>query len=78
MRGQFLVLLLMLSSGPHVDVSHPWPMSLISSIFGTDDDGEITTALYTIANVSLRAGLAGYGDTYVAIQLGCRTLPAWD
>lgn len=39
-------------SGPHVDVSHPWPMSLISSIFGTDDDEEITTALYTIANVS--------------------------
>ena len=28
------------------------PMSLISSIYGTDDDEEILTALYTIANVS--------------------------
>ena len=27
-------------------------MSLISSIYGTDDDIEILTALYTIANVS--------------------------
>lgn len=27
------------------------PMSLISSIYGSDDDNEITTALYMIANV---------------------------
>ena len=27
------------------------PMSQISNIFGTDDDSEIVTALYTIANV---------------------------
>ena len=31
---------------------HSRPMSLISSIYGTDDDEEILTALYTIANVS--------------------------
>ncbi|KAF8520126.1 Six-hairpin glycosidase-like protein [Gautieria morchelliformis] len=43
--------------GPHVDVFHPWPMSLISSIFGTDDDDEITTALYTIANNTAGLGL---------------------
>ena len=35
-----------------MDAWHPWPMSLISSIFGTDDDNEILDALYTIANVS--------------------------
>lgn len=27
------------------------PMSLVSSIFGSDDDAEILDALYTIANV---------------------------
>ncbi|KAF8592528.1 glycoside hydrolase family 125 protein [Ramaria rubella] len=43
--------------GPHVDVYHPWPMSLISSIFGTDDDDEITTTLYTIANNTAGLGL---------------------
>ena len=37
--------------GPHVDPWHPWPMSHISAIFGTDDDQEILTSLYTIANV---------------------------
>lgn len=40
-------------SGPHVDNFHPWPMSLISSIYGTDDDQEILQYLYTIANVCL-------------------------
>ncbi|GJJ07348.1 hypothetical protein Clacol_001549 [Clathrus columnatus] len=43
--------------GPHVDVYHPWPMSLVSSIFGTDDDQEILTALYTIANNTAGLGL---------------------
>jgi len=28
------------------------PMSLVSSVFGSDDDGEILDALYTIANAS--------------------------
>ena len=41
-----------LSSGPHVDAYHPWPMSQISAVFGTDDDGEILNSLYLIANVS--------------------------
>ncbi|KAI0092796.1 Six-hairpin glycosidase-like protein [Irpex rosettiformis] len=43
--------------GPHVDVWNPWPMSQISSIFGTDDDEEITTALYLIANNTAGLGL---------------------
>jgi len=43
--------------GPHVDVFHPWPMSLISSIYGTDDDQEITQLLYTIANNTAGLGL---------------------
>ncbi|KAI0346760.1 hypothetical protein BDW22DRAFT_1480505 [Trametopsis cervina] len=43
--------------GPHVDVWNPWPMSQISSIFGTDDDEEISTALYLIANNTAGLGL---------------------
>ncbi|KAF9469076.1 Six-hairpin glycosidase-like protein [Collybia nuda] len=43
--------------GPHVDPWHPWPMSQISAIFGTDDDTEIMKALYTIANNTNGLGL---------------------
>jgi len=43
--------------GPHVDAWNPWPMSLISSIFGTDDDDTIVTALYTVANNTAGLGL---------------------
>ncbi|KAJ7496343.1 hypothetical protein B0H11DRAFT_1801467 [Mycena galericulata] len=43
--------------GPHVDAWNPWPMSQISSIYGTDDDEEILTALYTIANNTAGLGL---------------------
>jgi len=43
--------------GPHVDDVHPWPMSLITSIFGTDDDATITKDLYTIANNTNGLGL---------------------
>lgn len=39
--------------GPHVDAWHPWPMSQISAVFGTDDDDEIVKRLYLIANVRL-------------------------
>jgi meiotically up-regulated gene 157 (Mug157) protein len=39
-------------SGPHVDTVHPWPMSLISAIYGSDDEEEIENLLYTIVNVS--------------------------
>ncbi|KAI0320258.1 Six-hairpin glycosidase-like protein [Amylostereum chailletii] len=43
--------------GPHVDVFHPWPMSQISAIFGTDDDDEIVNRLYLIANNTNGLGL---------------------
>ncbi|THG98569.1 hypothetical protein EW026_g3652 [Hermanssonia centrifuga] len=43
--------------GPHVDAWNPWPMSQISAIFGTDDDEEITNALYLIANNTNGLGL---------------------
>ncbi|KAI5120497.1 hypothetical protein M0805_000082 [Coniferiporia weirii] len=43
--------------GPHVDAWNVWPMSLISSIYGTDDDDEITSTLYTIANNTMGLGL---------------------
>jgi len=43
--------------GPHVDVYHPWPMSQISAIFGTDDDNEILESLYLIANNTNGLGL---------------------
>lgn len=57
--GKVLGLLLMclltcapFTSGPHVDAYHPWPMSQISAIYGTDNDSEILNSLYLIANVS--------------------------
>ncbi|KAH9894255.1 Six-hairpin glycosidase-like protein [Cubamyces lactineus] len=43
--------------GPHVDAWNPWPMSQISAIFGTDDDGEIMQSLYLIANNTHGLGL---------------------
>ncbi|EKM59661.1 uncharacterized protein PHACADRAFT_205888 [Phanerochaete carnosa HHB-10118-sp] len=43
--------------GPHVDVWNPWPMSQVSAIFGTDDDEEILTSLYLIANNTNGLGL---------------------
>ncbi|KAK7695703.1 hypothetical protein QCA50_000339 [Cerrena zonata] len=43
--------------GPHVDAWHPWPMSHISAIFGTDDDQDILTSLYLIANNTNGLGL---------------------
>ncbi|TFK56104.1 hypothetical protein OE88DRAFT_1652709 [Heliocybe sulcata] len=43
--------------GPHVDAWNPWPMSQVSAIFGTDDDAEITNALYLIANNTNGLGL---------------------
>ncbi|KAH7345050.1 Six-hairpin glycosidase-like protein [Rhizoctonia solani] len=38
------------TGGPHVDTVHPWPMSLISAIYGSDDNDEIENLLYTIVN----------------------------
>jgi len=43
--------------GPHIDPWHPWPMSQISAIFGTDDDNEILQSLYLIANNTNGLGL---------------------
>ncbi|KAF8351307.1 Six-hairpin glycosidase-like protein [Amanita rubescens] len=43
--------------GPHIDVLHPWPMSHISAIFGTDDDAEILKSLYLIVNNTQGLGL---------------------
>lgn len=44
---------LVVISGPHVDAWNPWPMSQITAIFGTDNDDEIMTSLYLIANVGV-------------------------
>jgi len=43
--------------GPHVDAWNPWPMSLISQIYGSDDDDEILFALETIMNNTAGLGL---------------------
>ncbi|KAG9128121.1 hypothetical protein FRC07_004737 [Ceratobasidium sp. 392] len=45
------------TGGPHVDTVHPWPMSLISAIYGSDDDKEIENLLYTIVNNTAGLGL---------------------
>ncbi|CAE6420959.1 unnamed protein product [Rhizoctonia solani] len=45
------------TGGPHVDTIHPWPMSLISAIYGSDDDHEIENLLYTIVNNTAGLGL---------------------
>ncbi|KND87751.1 hypothetical protein TOPH_07591 [Tolypocladium ophioglossoides CBS 100239] len=43
--------------GPHVDAVHPWPMSQISGIFGTEDDDEIQDRLSLILNNTSGLGL---------------------
>ncbi|KAJ7240134.1 hypothetical protein B0H12DRAFT_1135150 [Mycena haematopus] len=43
--------------GPHVDAWHPWPMSQITAIFGTDNDAEIVERLYLIAKNTAGLGL---------------------
>lgn len=43
--------------GPHVDPWHPWPMSQVSAIFGTDNDQEILESLYLIVNNTVGLGL---------------------
>ncbi|KAF8609668.1 hypothetical protein BDV93DRAFT_431879 [Ceratobasidium sp. AG-I] len=45
------------TGGPHVDTIHPWPMSLISAIYGSDDNEEIENLLYTIVNNTAGLGL---------------------
>ncbi|KAI0921582.1 hypothetical protein AcW1_004489 [Taiwanofungus camphoratus] len=43
--------------GPHEDAWNPWPMALVSAIYGTDDDDEIMSYLYLIANNTAGLGL---------------------
>ncbi|KAF9263589.1 hypothetical protein L218DRAFT_959124 [Marasmius fiardii PR-910] len=43
--------------GPHVSPWNPWPMSLVSTIYGTDDDEEILQSLYLIVNNTAGLGL---------------------
>lgn len=43
--------------GPHVTPWHPWPMSQVSAIYGTDDDEEIMSSLYQIVNNTNGLGL---------------------
>ncbi|PCH41442.1 glycoside hydrolase family 125 protein [Wolfiporia cocos MD-104 SS10] len=43
--------------GPHEDAWNPWPMALVSAIYGTDDDEEILEYLYLIANNTDGLGL---------------------
>ncbi|EJD53887.1 hypothetical protein AURDEDRAFT_110595 [Auricularia subglabra TFB-10046 SS5] len=43
--------------GPHVDAWDPWPMSLISAIYGTDNDKEILDLLKTIMSNTAGLGL---------------------
>jgi uncharacterized protein len=45
------------TGGPHVSIADPWPMSLISAIYGTDNDGQITEHLNTILNNTAGLGL---------------------
>lgn len=43
--------------GPHITPWHPWPMSLVSSIYGTDDDEEITETISVILKNTNGLGL---------------------
>ncbi|KAM3443976.1 hypothetical protein NHJ13734_001700 [Beauveria thailandica] len=43
--------------GPHVNATYPWPMSQVSAIFGTDDDGEIAERLALIVENTSGLGL---------------------
>lgn len=43
--------------GPHEDAWNPWPMALVSAIYGTDNDEEIMQYLYLIANNTDGLGL---------------------
>ncbi|ORX39562.1 DUF1237 domain protein [Kockovaella imperatae] len=43
--------------GPHAGLAHPWPMSLVSGIYGTDDDEEIKGRLQMLLNSTAGLGL---------------------
>ncbi|KAF5369901.1 hypothetical protein D9758_001236 [Tetrapyrgos nigripes] len=63
--------------GPHVDAWHPWPMSQISAIFGTDDDAEILTRLYTIVNNTAGLGLIHESQSIYDASSYTRSWFAW-
>ncbi|KAF7292170.1 hypothetical protein MIND_01244100 [Mycena indigotica] len=63
--------------GPHVDVVHPWPMSQISAIYGTDSDTEILTSLYLIANNTVGLGLIHESQSVVDPSQYTRPWFAW-
>jgi hypothetical protein len=50
------------------------PMSQITNVFGTNDDQEILTSLYTIVNVSSSSPLSGL---WLCAHYVDRTLVAW-
>ncbi|RDB23260.1 hypothetical protein Hypma_009548 [Hypsizygus marmoreus] len=65
------------TGGPHVDPWHPWPMSQISAIFGTDDDREIMRALYMIANNTNGLGLIHESQSIYKASDYTRSWFAW-
>lgn len=63
--------------GPHVTPYSPWPMSQVSSIFGTDDDEEILTRLYTIMNTTDGLGLIHESISVYNVSEWTRPWFAW-
>ncbi|KAJ7023625.1 Six-hairpin glycosidase-like protein [Mycena alexandri] len=65
------------AGGPHVDAWHPWPMSQISAIYGTDDDEEILNRLYLIANNTAGLGLIHESQSIYSSTDYTRSWFAW-
>ncbi|KAJ6528134.1 Six-hairpin glycosidase-like protein [Mycena capillaripes] len=63
--------------GPHVDAWNPWPMSQITAIFGTDNDDEIITSLYLIANNTAGLGLIHESQSIYNYTSYTRSWFAW-
>ncbi|KAJ7436822.1 Six-hairpin glycosidase-like protein [Mycena latifolia] len=63
--------------GPHKDVWHPWPMSHISAIFGTDEDADILRSLYLVANNTEGLGLIHEAQSIYAAGDYTRPWFAW-
>lgn len=71
----------MVSRGPHVGVLHPWPMSLVSGVFGAEDDEEIEYylgALVNVGSVSARTPATSYEtDWWCVFGVLGRALRGW-
>ncbi|KAG8743921.1 hypothetical protein FRC10_011107 [Ceratobasidium sp. 414] len=65
------------TGGPHVDTVHPWPMSLISAIYGSDDNEEIEKLLYTIVNNTAGLGLIHESQSVYSASDYTRPWFAW-